>query len=61
MYQEPFARRLLLGAAKVANRALPAHRQPNTVIAETSLARGTLKNIEIIEDTRQTVRARSGT
>ena len=44
-----------------ANRALPAHRQPDTFIGETSLARGTLNNFEIIEDTKQAVLARSGT
>ena len=30
-------------------RALPAHRQPNTVAEETRQARGTLKNVVIIE------------
>ena len=48
-------------APLVGNRSLPAHRQPDSFIAEASLARRTLKNIEIIEDTRQADRARSGT
>ena len=44
----------------VATRALP-HRQPDSFIGETSLARGTLNKNEIIEDTRQAVLAHSGT
>ena len=44
----------------VADRALPAHRQSGSFIGE-SLARGTLNNIENIEDTKQAGLAHSGT